>query len=160
MRSVYPTLFFLFAGAALLVGQTGPVAIAPPSATSVEASQRLRYAAQLPIRTTELRNSGVHDTTIHRLLELFRQRDIAPAAVDSILLVERDAARELGPTDDFGAFVQQQLDSAKRGPELAAAIRAEHEARGRGNGPARAKRDQEHHRRTRAERRANDWRRP
>ena len=150
MRSLSFTLVTLMVGAIPLAAQGGIPAASTPT-TSVEASTRLRYAARLPIRTTELRNSGVHDTTIHRLLEVFRQRDIAPGAVDSILLVERDAAREHGPTDNFGAFVQTELDIGLRGEELAAAIRFEHETRGRGNGPARAKRDQERHGRLRAE---------
>lgn len=160
MRSLHLIVFTLLASAPPLAAQGGARATAVPPATSTEASTRLRYAARLPIRTTELRNSGVHDTTIHRLLEVFRQREITPGAVDSILLVERDAAREHGPTDNFGAFVQTELDAGLRGEELAAAIRFEHEARGHGNGPARAKRDQERHGRLRAEQHGSAGSRP
>lgn len=160
MRPLSVTLCMLLTGAVPLVAQTGTPPAVRPTATSPEASTRLRYAARLPIRTTELRNSGVHDTTIHRLLEVFRQRDVTPGAVDSILLVERDAAREHGPTDNFGAFVQTELDAGLRGEELAAAIRFEHETRGHGNGPARAKRDRGQHDRARADQRVNGGRRP
>ena len=160
MRSRLFLLLTLTTSAASLVAQTASLPPVRPPATSAEASTRLRYAARLPIRTTELRNSGVHDTTIHRLLEVFRQRGIAPSAVDSILLVERDAARENGPTDNFGAFVQTQLDAGLRGQELAAAIRYEHETRGHGNGPVRAKRDQQRHERARAELQSTERRRP
>lgn len=143
MRSLHFALFALMTGAVPLAAQSGSVATLLPAATSAEASTRLRYAARLPIRTTELRNSGVHDTTIHRLLEVFRQRDLAPGAVDSILLVERDAARENGPTDNFGAFVQTQLAAGKRGRALAAAIHEEHRRHGH-------KHDAEHARKQKA----------
>lgn len=49
---------------------------------------------------------------------------------------ERVARRDHRPVDNFGAFVQSRLQAGLRGQELAAAIRAEHAARGKGKGKA------------------------
>jgi len=52
---------------------------------------------------------------------------------------ENDAIRKHGRIDNFGAFVQEKLAAGLRGRELAAAIHAEHAARGIGKGrPAEA----------------------
>jgi hypothetical protein len=93
-------------------------------------TERLRLAYNLPIRTAELREAGVADTTVRRIFDLFRTHQVEPVQVDQILVAERDAAREHGPTDNFGAFVQRQLAAGKRGRELSDAIRAEHRAHG------------------------------
>jgi hypothetical protein len=93
-------------------------------------SERLQLTSLLPIRTAELRDAGVTDTTVRRILDLFRAHQVDPVQADQILVVERDAAREHGPTDNFGAFVQQQLAAGKRGRALSDAIRAEHRTHG------------------------------
>jgi len=101
------------------------VAVAP-----LTSAERIRLVSLLPIRTAELRDAGVTDTTVRRILDLFHVHQVDPAQVDQILVTERDAAREHGPTDNFGSFVQRQLAAGKRGQELSDAIRAEHRRHG------------------------------
>jgi hypothetical protein len=124
MRTTLFTLCALWATGVPLTAQS-TTAPAPLSF-----AERLQLASLLPIRTAELRDAGVTDTTVRRILDLFRERNIDPVQVDQILVVERDAARAHGPTDNFGAFVQRQLATGKRGRELSDAIRAEHRAHG------------------------------
>jgi len=124
MRATLFTLCALWA--------TGVPLSAQPTATPAPLSflERLQLASLLPVRTAELREAGVTDTTVLRILDLFRERNIDPVQADQILVVERDAARAHGPTDNFGAFVQRQLATGKRGQELSDAIRAEHREHG------------------------------
>lgn len=111
--------------AAPLAAQDG--ASSPPSLID-----RLRAASKLPTRTAEAREAGVPDSSIRTVMDVFRRRNTPPTEAEEILTTERDAAREHGPTDNFGAFVQTQMESGKRGRELSEAIRAEHQARGKG----------------------------
>jgi hypothetical protein len=124
MRTTLFTLCALVAAGVPLAAQ------APGTSTPLTFSERLQLASLLPIRTAELRDAGVTDTTVRRILDLFRERNIDPVQADEILVVERDAAREHGPTDNFGAFVQRQLATGKRGQALSEAIRAEHRTHG------------------------------
>lgn len=111
-----------------------------PSATDivVTAADQLLAATLLPTRAAEIRAAGVPDTTLRRIFDLFRQHQIDPVQADGILVSTRDAAREHGPTDNFGAFVQTQLAEGKRGRELSDAIRAEHQKHGKGGHGRRA----------------------
>jgi len=124
MRAKLLTLAALMAMSAPLSAQT--IVVPAP----ITFSERIRLASLLPIRTAELRDAGVADTTVRRILDLFRVHQVDPVQVDQIFITERDAAREHGPTDNFGAFVQRQLAAGKRGRELSDAIRAEHRTRG------------------------------
>lgn len=153
MRRILPTFLALILGAAPLAAQVSPVPRAGTPPASADAATRLRYLARLPVRTTELRNAGVADSAIQHVLSIFRDQKLDPVQADEILVVERDAAREHGPTDNFGAFIQTQLSAGKRGQALADAIRAEHQAHGRGSMEHRAEqakeRDKDEHERTR-----------
>jgi hypothetical protein len=104
--------------------------------TKEEQEARIRAILNLPSRADEVRKAGVPDSTVQRVIEIFGQKRVPPEEAEQILITERDAAREHGPTDNFGAFVQARLDEGLRGRELAAAIRAEHAARGKGRGNA------------------------
>jgi hypothetical protein len=121
----------------LLTAPAGAAQDVAPAATP-SLIDRIRAASKLPIRTAEVREAGVPDSSVRRVMDVFRQRNTEPAEAEAILTAERDAAREHGPSDNFGEFVQGQLESGKRGRELAEAIRAEHQARGRGHGQERA----------------------
>lgn len=127
MRSTSLILLALMAGPAPVVAQTLVRTQAP---LGQRATLQQRATARVPLRTTQLKAAGVHDTTISRLFDLFRSHDLTPVQVDRILVTERDNARVHGPTDNFGAFVQAQLAAGKRGQALAAAIHAEHRAHG------------------------------
>jgi hypothetical protein len=91
-------------------------------------------AAQLPIIATEARQEGIPNADIHSVLDAMRRARLPASDAAVILDSARAARRENGPVDNFGAFVQTQLDAGKRGQALAAAIRAEHARVGRGRG--------------------------
>jgi hypothetical protein len=88
----------------------------------------------LPKRTDEARRAGVPDSTVRSVLDIFRERGTAPETVEEILIVETDVVREGGPRENFGSFVQAQLQQGLRGRALSDAIRAEHARQGRGPG--------------------------
>lgn len=94
----------------------------------------LRAVLGLPKRTDEARQAGVPDSTLRSVLDIFREKGTAPETVEEILIVETDVVREGGPRDNFGAYVQSQLQQGLRGRALSDAIRAEHARQGRGPG--------------------------
>ncbi len=117
----------------------GGVLIAPSDTqaqtTDAEAVRdRILAVLGIPARAEEIRQAGVPDSSVRSVLDILRAKQLPAKDVEDILVVERDAAREHGPTDNFGAFVQSRLDRGLRGRDLAAAIRAEHAARGKGKG--------------------------
>lgn len=118
-----------------LTAATATAPLAAQQATPTEAErfrQRIEAILNLPRRAEEVRKEGVPDSTVRTVLDIL-VKDRVPATEATVVLEsQRDAARENGPTDNFGAFVQSQLAAGKRGRELAAAIRAEHQARGKG----------------------------
>jgi hypothetical protein len=110
---------------------------APLAAQTVPASnaedmfvQRLTALLDLPRITADLRDAGIPDSTVQNLLYSMEQAKLPETDQVAMLTVERDAAREHGPTNNFGAFVQSRLAAGDRGQVLAKAIRDEH-ARGR-----------------------------
>lgn len=112
------------------------VAVSAYAQTSAEKDQASREWLQkvfgMPGRADEIRKTGVPESEVRSIFDVLVGRNLPPQEVDEILVAHRDAAREHGPTDNFGAFVQSQLDKGLRGRELAAAIKAEHVARGKG----------------------------
>lgn len=123
---------------ALLTGTALPVAAQDSTAASEaqRARERILTALGIPRRAEEIRKAGAPDSSVSTILDILNKKRLPPEEVDEILVAERDAVREHGPTDNFGAFVQARLDQGLRGRELAAAIRAEHAARGKGHGNA------------------------
>jgi hypothetical protein len=116
-------------GAALVAA---PLSAQAPDSAAIKLRQRIDAWVNLPQKTDEARRAGVPDGSLQSILDILRKGDVTPQEATSILDVETEAVREHGPTDNFGAFVQAQLAAGKRGQELAAAIRAEHQARGKG----------------------------
>lgn len=96
-------------------------------------------AAQLPVATSEARREGIAAAEIRKVLDAMRNAGVPAYEATTLIETERQAHREHGPTDNFGAFVQGQLAAGKRGQELAAAIRAEHARMGKGNAGQKAK---------------------
>jgi hypothetical protein len=94
---------------------------------------QLLIAAQLPVSTLEARKEGVPGDEIRAVLEALRTARVPAHDARELIDEERTARREHGPVDNFGAFVQTKLQAGLRGRDLAAAIRAEHEARGKGH---------------------------
>jgi hypothetical protein len=124
MRFTHATL------TALLVAT--PLAAQAPDSASIKAQQRIAAILSIPQRAAEIRRSGVPDSTLRGVLDILVKQRVPAEEAAVILEEESKAAAEHGPTDNFGAFVQSQLAAGKRGRELAAAIRAEHQARGKG----------------------------
>ena len=88
----------------------------------------------LPGIAEEAREAGVPEEDIRIIIEESEKQDLPPLETEVILREGRDAARENGPIDNFGAFVQERLRGGLRGQDLAAAIHAEHKARGKVKG--------------------------
>ena len=112
------------------------VAAAPVAAqdSNDEFVKGLLQAIRLPTVAREARTLGIQDRDVRAILTTARGRRIRAGSVAELFAAENDAIREHGPIDNFGAFVQQKLDAGLRGRELAAAIQAEHGARGKGKG--------------------------
>ncbi|MCB9743104.1 MAG: hypothetical protein H6741_32910 [Alphaproteobacteria bacterium] len=124
MRRWIPLLALTLSATALAEG---------PEAEKAEASaaERAKAASQLPAAADELRQAGVAEEEVGKALQAGKKDKVSPKEMKDILDSGRDATKEHGPVDNFGAFVQGQLDEGKRGQDLAAAIRAEHEAHGK-----------------------------
>lgn len=122
---------FVLAAVALAIA--APVA-AQDSPNTIEG---LLKAIRLPQETQEARILGVPERDIRTILTTGREQRVPAGVLTEVLVVENESIREHGPVDNFGAFVQAQLQQGKRGRDLAAAIRAEHAARGKGKGAIR-----------------------
>lgn len=96
----------------------------------------LLNAAMLPVSANAARSEGVPGDEVRAVIEAMRDKNVRAHEAREVLDEARSARREHGPVDNFGAFVQSKLDAGLRGRDLAAAIRAEHAARGKGKGAA------------------------
>jgi hypothetical protein len=92
----------------------------------------------LPDAAQEAREAGVAEEDVQIILQEADRRALPPAETEFILQEGSRAARENGPVDNFGAFVQSRLDEGLRGRDLAAAIQEEHRLRGKGQPPEKA----------------------
>ena len=99
-------------------------------------------AIQLPLVANDAREAGIPEDQVRGVLEQNRDRGVPVEDTVEVLESGAEAAEEHGPVDNFGAFVQSQLDAGLRGQELAAAIHAEHAARGKGKPEDRGKPEQ------------------
>lgn len=90
-------------------------------------------AANLPVSADSARREGIPDREVRIAIEAMRAARVPAEEAKRVLDESRAARREHGPVDNFGAFVQSKLAAGLRGRDLAAAIRAEHRARGMGN---------------------------
>ena len=96
--------------------------------------QEVLQAVRLPTVTREARVLGVPERDLQAIFTTARERRVPAGSLAELFAEENDAIRKHGPIDNFGAFVQEKLDAGLRGRELAAAIHAEHAARGMGKG--------------------------
>lgn len=113
-------------------------ATSPREPTALEKlKERIRKASRLPEAAGEAREAGIPEEDVVTVITEARRRRMPPEEVETILVESAASARENGPVDNFGAFVQSQLDQGLRGRELADAIHREHAARGKG--PMKAK---------------------
>ena len=93
---------------------------------------QLIAAADLPVLAVQLRNEGVPAIEVRQTIDAMVAARLRAHEARELLGHERDAIRDHGPVDNFGAFVQSKLSAGLRGRDLAAAIKAEHVARGKG----------------------------
>jgi hypothetical protein len=114
-----------------------PATEAAPTATDAG------RALDLPLRARDLRQQGVPEADVKVVLTTARDKNVPAGEAAEVLDETAKVVREHGPVDNFGAFVQAQLDAGLRGKALADAIKAEHAARGKGHG-AEAGADKEH----------------
>ncbi|MFO7892562.1 MAG: hypothetical protein R6U63_02410 [Longimicrobiales bacterium] len=91
-------------------------------------------AIQLPDVSEVLRERGVPMEEIEEMIDAARARGVTAGESTDVLEETAEAVEDTGPIENFGAFVQEQLQAGLRGRELAEAIRAEHRSRGIGQG--------------------------
>lgn len=111
----------------MLLSAVAPVTQVDNSSTAI------LWALKLPALVTEARQVGVTETVVRELLNGLRLQGLPADEAALVVSEEVDALKAGEPTNNFGAFVHQQLDAGLRGHALAEAIRAEHRARGIGH---------------------------
>ena len=94
--------------------------------------QDILTAAQLPVAAADARDAGVPGPLVQKVLDALHRSGLPPEDGYLVLQEETRVVREGGPVNNFGAFVQSQLDAGLRGQELAQAIREEHRRMGIG----------------------------
>lgn len=113
--------------------------VAAPAQQAGDGLAGILAALQLPALVTEARAAGIPEATVREVLDGLLRRGVRADDAALVLREEVDAVGAGAPHDNFGAFVQRNLDAGLRGRELAAAIRAEHErlraGRAGGRGP-------------------------
>jgi hypothetical protein len=105
---------------------------AAPLAQVGDSLPAILQALQLPALATEARRAGVPEAAVQSVLDGLRRRGLPADQAALVVREEVDAVHAGAPKDNFGGFVQRQLDAGLRGRALAEAIRAEHRARGIG----------------------------
>jgi hypothetical protein len=111
-------------------------------------------AARLPVAADEARKEGISSMDLGEYLDRVLRNRVPADDAARILDEEVRVVREGGPKENFGAFVQTQLDAGLRGRALADAIHEEHRRRGMGRPDDRRGEDRD------ADRRRNDDARP
>jgi hypothetical protein len=105
----------------------------PPSAPLAQDwLDKVLAAAKLPVAAAEAREEGVSDMSIREYLDRVLRNRVPADDAWRILDEEVRVVRAGGPKENFGAFVQTQLDAGLRGRALADAIHEEHQRRGMG----------------------------
>jgi len=107
---------------------------AAPFVQLPDSSPEVLWALRLPGLVMEAREAGITEVVVREVLDGLRRRGLPAEAAAQVLWEEVDAVKAGGPKGNFGAFVNRQLDAGLRGRALAAAIRAEHLAQGKGKG--------------------------
>lgn len=113
----------------------------PSAAMAQEWADRILTAARLPVSAAEARDAGVPDGQVRDILGVLRRTRVPADDAQRVLDQEVRVVREGGPKDNFGAFVQTQLDAGLRGRELSEAIREEHRRQGIGRPDEKGKAD-------------------
>jgi hypothetical protein len=96
--------------------------------------EALKQAAELPVLAHDLRGSGLDTNEVDKAVAIAKDKGLKTEEATEVLRETKKDVDEHGPVDNFGAFVQSKLDEGLRGTDLAAAIKAEHQANGKGKG--------------------------
>jgi hypothetical protein len=96
-------------------------------------------AIDLPKSAQALRKEGVDKAEVKEALRAAKGKKAKAKDTKALLDESAKAVKENGRIDNFGAFVKSKLNEGLRGRELAAAIHAEHKARGKGKGKSKEK---------------------
>jgi hypothetical protein len=116
-----------------------------PSVSAQEAGEKqskreeILAMIDLPKSAQALRKKGVDKREVKSALREAKRKKVKVKDTKNLLDASAKAVDENGPIDNFGAFVKSKLEQGLRGRELAAAIHAEHKARGKGRGKAKEK---------------------
>jgi len=111
----------------------GP-AFAQEDAEKASRRDDILAALDLPAAAQSLRDKGVDKGQVKEAVQAAKGKKLKAREARDLMKEAGAAVDEHGPVDNFGAFVKGKLDSGLRGRELAAAIKAEHVARGKGKG--------------------------
>lgn len=118
---------------------TTPALAQQPDKGDAPERDRVVGALELPQKAESLRKKGVPEGEVREALEAASDKGVPANETAEAFEAADQAAEDHGRIDNFGSFVQSQLEQGLRGQELAAAIHAEHEARGMGRGKAKGK---------------------
>jgi hypothetical protein len=109
-------------------------ASAAAQAASEEEAAEVLAAIRLPASAQALRERGVPAEEVGAAVREAKERHVRATDAQGALAASAEAVESHGPIENFGTFIRAQLAAGLRGRELAAAIRAEHRARGIGKG--------------------------
>jgi hypothetical protein len=133
MRPMSLLTGLLLAAPALLAQGTAPAG-APQTRVPSAADSAVMRALDLPQIFQRARTAGIPDSSLRGMIDAMRRRGIPTEEAIPAVEMEVEAVEAGGNKDNFGSFVRAQVESGLRGRELAAAIRAERQARGMGPG--------------------------
>ncbi|MCA9312482.1 MAG: hypothetical protein KDA21_14810 [Phycisphaerales bacterium] len=111
---------------------------APALAADGEA---LKKAADLPMKAQELRDSGLDADQVVATLDAAKEAKLGAGETADLLGAAAPLVKEHGPVDNFGDLVKDKISEGLRGEDLAAAIKAAHEHKGKGPDAASTKPD-------------------
>lgn len=136
MRTIFVHAFAIGLAAAPLAAHAAPAAgeASERAEDRRTPNERILGALALPLKAQALRKAGVGEGEVKAGLTAAKGKKLAAGDAAELLDEAAKATRDHGPVDNFGAFVQAKLDAGLRGRDLAAAIREEHAARGKGKG--------------------------
>ena len=103
----------------------------PSFAQRPQRANEILAAAELPVSAAHARKEGLSNRDVRQALDAMHAAKVPARDAQMVIDEERIARRTNGPVDNFGAFVQTKLQAGLRGRDLAAAIKAEHAARGK-----------------------------
>ncbi|MEZ4322622.1 MAG: hypothetical protein R3F61_34465 [Myxococcota bacterium] len=94
----------------------------------------LLAASELPMKAKEARDSGLDADQVVSAIDAAKGASLSAADTAEMLGATGPLVKEHGAVENFGDFVKGKLEEGLRGQDLANAIKAEHENKGKGGG--------------------------